>query len=774
MNSGISCGVVAPASVNFTVHPAILDSIISKQSGSLNKALAELVMNSIDADASKVEVTLDAQSFVVADNGKGFENREEIMTCFAEFGTPQTKDKTYGRFRIGRGQCFVWGKVTWRSGPFRMVVDTKHKGLQFEFHENEPFVEGCVVTGELYTPLESYNLKSEIRAFSNMVEYVETDLFLNGSKVNTRPSEKSWMYETEDAYIDIDTARFGHLSVHNLGVFCFNFSVGALGLTGTVVSKKPLTVNFARNQIMTNECKVWRRIEKHLEDVGVNKLLSKRYLSAGEQDAIADRFLSGEYNYLQIRDCPILTDVAGVNLSFATLFKSKAVTARADDTSALADQVHASKVARVLAEKTLERLDCYYVIDIAIIVISAIEAALDSLGESKTRLRDVLAADYKAAQSLCWVSDINDYAPSFNNGFTLIEDKTLKPQEKMALDALRRGNRYICRVLQNAEIETLVIKPRKLYAGNSDSEAWTDGVSYICINRRHLKECHKSPDRFLYVVQLLVHEYLHECQDNQRHYHNELFHEEFHRAILHVKMKGTCVRDLYSVATTIASYYASAMFEAKVEIPESYAQFGGAARDVFTNLKYNLRDTKKELKLFKMASPLVDDPERLCFHKMKVGSKDLCFYMSCAGPFMVIEGNENRWGGGRQLLVKERLAIEFYGGRNENESGLRSYTLRNLYRKGMWERDFCQMFEASQVEVVDLANLLGAYLYINGGDSKSLVPARDPKTDNEGFYISDLCRKYLRAWAEKEPVLAEYCGREPLDCKDWYKAIKQA
>lgn len=443
-----------------------------------------------------------------------------------------------------------------------------------------------------------------------------------------------------------------------------------------------------------------------------------------------------------------------------------------NDASSLSDQVHASKMARVLTLKTLERFDCEDLYGLHLILMSSIQNA-QKKSESKGRTGKILEDDLQAAESLAWIEDVREYAPSFGNGFSLVDDKMLKPRERMALNALRRGNQYICRILKDADIETWV-KPRKIYAGESDSEAWTDGISYICINRRHLKAVHKSPDRFLYVVQLLVHEYLHECQDNQRHYHDELFHEDFHRAILHVKMKGTCVRDLYSVATTIASYYASALFEAKVEIPESYAQFGGAARDVFTNLKYNLRDTKKELKLFKMASPLVDDPERLCFYKMKVGGKDLCFYMSCAGPFMVIEGNENRWGGGRQLLVKERLAIEFYGGRNESEDGLRSYTLRNLYRNCVWERDFCQMFEASQDEVVDLANLLGAYLYLNGGDSKSLVPARDPKTDNEGFYVSDLCRKYLRAWAGKEPVLAEYCGREPLDCKDWYKAIKQA
>ena len=106
--------------INFSVHQAILDSVISAQSGTLHKALIELVMNGIDAGASEVRVKLNHDGFEVADDGRGFTDKEQIMSCFAQFGSPQTEDKTFGRFRIGRGQCFI--KAHRKTPSFRAGI----------------------------------------------------------------------------------------------------------------------------------------------------------------------------------------------------------------------------------------------------------------------------------------------------------------------------------------------------------------------------------------------------------------------------------------------------------------------------------------------------------------------------------------------------------------------------------------------------------------------------------------------------------------------------
>lgn len=51
---------------------------IYSQSGSLEKALLEYVMNSIDAGASRIDVTLDREQFVVTDDGTGFSRLDDI------------------------------------------------------------------------------------------------------------------------------------------------------------------------------------------------------------------------------------------------------------------------------------------------------------------------------------------------------------------------------------------------------------------------------------------------------------------------------------------------------------------------------------------------------------------------------------------------------------------------------------------------------------------------------------------------------------------------
>ena len=43
----------------FRMHPDLLFSVIKAQAGTLAKALMELVMNSVDAGASRIEIMMD-------------------------------------------------------------------------------------------------------------------------------------------------------------------------------------------------------------------------------------------------------------------------------------------------------------------------------------------------------------------------------------------------------------------------------------------------------------------------------------------------------------------------------------------------------------------------------------------------------------------------------------------------------------------------------------------------------------------------------------------
>src|SRR5258708_801738 len=100
----------------FKLHPAMLDNVIRNQSGTPQKALLELVMNSIDAGARRVEVTVDEKGFVVRDDGCGIAAVQDLEAFWDTFGTPHDPgDATFGTFRIGRGQIMSLARVSFRT-----------------------------------------------------------------------------------------------------------------------------------------------------------------------------------------------------------------------------------------------------------------------------------------------------------------------------------------------------------------------------------------------------------------------------------------------------------------------------------------------------------------------------------------------------------------------------------------------------------------------------------------------------------------------------------
>src|ERR1700733_14420898 len=69
--------------IEFSVDKDIIHSLISRQAGTLAKALLEAIMNAIDAGSTRVAVRLGATGFSVSDDGRGFRSKQEIENWFA-------------------------------------------------------------------------------------------------------------------------------------------------------------------------------------------------------------------------------------------------------------------------------------------------------------------------------------------------------------------------------------------------------------------------------------------------------------------------------------------------------------------------------------------------------------------------------------------------------------------------------------------------------------------------------------------------------------------
>ena len=100
----------------FRLDKHAITTFIQAQAGSLEKALLEAVANAIDAGASKVEVNVSPTHVSIIDDGRGFVSVEEIDKFFDTFGFDHSQlDRKVGRFGVGRGQLFHFGKNLWTT-----------------------------------------------------------------------------------------------------------------------------------------------------------------------------------------------------------------------------------------------------------------------------------------------------------------------------------------------------------------------------------------------------------------------------------------------------------------------------------------------------------------------------------------------------------------------------------------------------------------------------------------------------------------------------------
>jgi Histidine kinase-, DNA gyrase B-, and HSP90-like ATPase len=234
----------------FRMHPRLLWDVITRQAGTLSKAGLELVMNSIDAGATHCDVTLTPTRVMVVDDGKGFVGREEIEKFFETFGQPHEEgDATYGRFRMGRGQAFAFGRSKFFSNDHLMDVDIKPQenavasdGLNYQLTTLNKPVKGCRVEIDLYDKLLPSQVDAMVRELSSYVKFAQIPVSINGTVVNTLPKDKKWTMETDDAYFDLKDT--GTLQLYSLGVLVRDYPASRFGAGGTVVSKKTMDLKF--------------------------------------------------------------------------------------------------------------------------------------------------------------------------------------------------------------------------------------------------------------------------------------------------------------------------------------------------------------------------------------------------------------------------------------------------------------------------------------------------------------------------------------------------
>lgn len=534
------------------MHPKMLWDVIHRQAGSVSKAILEGVMNSVDAGATRCDVTIDRDGFTIRDDGKGFANDQEIEDFFETFGHPHEEgDARYGRFRMGRGQMMAFGKNTWTTNGYRLEVDLKPQkdasgkdwALGYDFHRTADKVKGCHIEVDLYDKLSPSQLDGMLREITDYVKFVDIPVTLNGKVISVDPTKQKWDYETPDAYIKRRDG--GTLDVYNQGVLVSKYSSYRFGVSGVVVSKEALEVNFARNDVIAS-CSRWKRIIKVLNEEALSRA-KRAPLDDAQREMFASQLAAGELTIEELSDARIVTDVTGSHHPVTALTRLKnnysgqiSIAPRGDR---VAEMAHTRKLAFVVSSECAARFRC------------------DTPKEFAAMIERVFAANgvrhqpFKAVERAAFDEVIS-------SSHEPVKDGELSKAERLALKALRDANRVLYQQASwyDASYDWDKFQRgrdgiRKVSVGVSDTAlAWTDGVSNIWFDRRQLRKIKEGYDGMIQLAGILLHEYLHNGPDTGTHEHGVEFYERFHDIALRTQtiplaaaaMMRTVLRELRS------------------------------------------------------------------------------------------------------------------------------------------------------------------------------------------------------------------------------------
>jgi len=490
------------------MHENMIYHTIKRQCGTLEKANVEGVMNAIEAGGTSVHIDLMTGKNVAIlnlwDNGKGFKDEDEVENFFATFGTPheESEHKIYAQFRIGRGQMFAYGKNIWRTGQFRMTVDVKNWGLEYEFESGLPFYKGCAINIELYkNPIgiyPYYSMADYKEAIEKQVRFVEVPVFFNQEQANTPPSKCNWDAEDNKAYYLFNTGT--DMKLYNLGIYVQTISANRAGMNGIVVSKKQLLVNQARNDV-DSTCLIMAHINEILKENFIKKTRQRRRtFEPHERQAALIGLRNGQQDLDDLKTIGLIPTAQGKHVSIDFIRKNKQQWSFAEHGSDLADRLMEREQALVLDESILSQLN-YGDKD---------PRSFFSWLTGTNTSHAYGNHDWKALEKL--YVDFETLSNGVSDDYCTLSDKKMTVPERRIIKVL---NSFSC---WNGRVINLGYSER--------ANAWTNGCTYITIDRSFLKRLYMSYNTHVNkLMWVMAHEMAHDCDTRGTHYHGPEFYE---------------------------------------------------------------------------------------------------------------------------------------------------------------------------------------------------------------------------------------------------------
>jgi hypothetical protein len=528
----------------FELDPQIIHHIIYSQAGSIGKAIIELLMNSVDARATAVRLSMTKEGFECSDDGNGFASREDVIRYFGRFGTPHEEgDATYGRFRLGRGQIMAHASTIWRSNAWQMTVDTRAMGYSYDLEQLEHTLPGCSITGRWYESLTDSELMSAVQEIRDLVRYTPVSVELNGRVITRDPRTERW--DAEDEFAWYRAKEDGAVSIYNQGVLVRHDPAHMWGAGGLIVSKKAIALNVSRTEILRKTCPVWKAIAKQFGTLAddVRSRLGDHRKTEASREKSARALLAGDPNVVQIYEKEeVITLLPGKRNVTMQAFLQKCryshnkrqgnrftVVENGFDVPK-GEAIAREGIAVVVHPKTLERFGCYNAHDLLDCVDRIHANIREDVEKNGTRFWGL---DSLKLPELVAFSALRD---AFVERTALVTERdALDKEARRAWTALRTILHHYAAVLTGGERRyhgSPIARGGKsfqiLLGQSNTAEAWTDGDSYIAFTVDVVKRLKTVPLKAAaYIFSLIEHEVAHEG-DSLDCGHDEAFYQRFH------------------------------------------------------------------------------------------------------------------------------------------------------------------------------------------------------------------------------------------------------
>lgn len=531
--------------LEFTLDRHAISMLIEAQAGSLQKAILEAVANALDAKSSKVKIKLDANRVVIEDDGHGFRNVDEIKSFFGRFGFDHSQlDRKVGRFGVGRGQLFHFGKNHWTTNEFTLDVDTRTDTFGYELGQAKKPYKGVKIEIDLYKPMSFNELATVESELKKLVRFSAIPVILNGKQVQKNPQDMKWDAETEDAWFKLDDSY--EIKVYSQGLFVQGLpSRHNGGKGGIVVTKmgKALKQNMARNDMLVTDCPVWKRVNKTLKALARkhgNEARRGTNMNESMRAALALQGINGsERDDLDtLCNTPIFTLSNGRHIKLSTLVGANHI-AVAQNKDPTADVLMQRKQALAINEQTLHRFRAENGKELEKALRRAFERYKPLYEHAWGDTAQTARCIAERLKSISIVNSVDELPMKADLALVEVQDREATNEERLALTLLRRNilptlTHMVWNYLHPEQpktrwhFDTKTVRKVQLATGNA-MLACTDGCSKIWVDRQYLRDCIKQgPGGFCSLANTMLHELLHDKNSATGHDHDHDFFQAYH------------------------------------------------------------------------------------------------------------------------------------------------------------------------------------------------------------------------------------------------------